>query len=38
MRRLLNAIKPRLMNLAFTLVYIAGFATVALDVFVWRPH
>lgn len=37
MRRPLNTIKPRRMNLAFVLVYIAGFATVALDVFVWRP-
>lgn len=37
MRRLINTIKPRLMNLAFTLVYVAGFAVTALDVFVWRP-
>lgn len=37
MRHLINTIKPRLMNLAFTLVYIAGFAITALDVFVWRP-
>lgn len=37
MPRLINTIKPRLMNLLFVLVYIAGFATVALDVFVWRP-
>ena len=37
MRHLINTIKPRLMNLLFVLVYIAGFAAVALDVFVWRP-
>ena len=37
MRHLINTIKPRLMNLAFTLVYVAGFAVTTLDVFVWRP-
>lgn len=37
MRHLINTIKPRLMNLAFVLVYVAGFAVTALDVFVWRP-
>lgn len=37
MRHLINTVKPRLMNLAFTLVYIAGFTVTALDVFVWRP-
>lgn len=37
MRRLINTIKPRLMNLAFALVYVAGFTVTALDVFVWRP-
>lgn len=38
MRRLLNTIKPRLMNVAFTLVYIAAGVVVYLDLFVWRPH
>ena len=38
MRRLLNNIKPRLMNVAFTLVYIAAFVVVYMDLFVWRPH
>lgn len=38
MRRLIHAIKPRLMNVAFTLVYIAAFVVVYMDLFVWRPH
>lgn len=38
MRHLINTIKPRLTNLAFTLVYVAGFVAVYMDVFVWRPH
>ena len=37
MRHLINAIKPRLMNLAFVLVYVAALVAVYMDVFVWRP-
>lgn len=37
MRRLLNAIKPRLMNLLFVAVYTAALVAVYMDVFVWRP-
>ena len=34
---MLNALKPRLMNLAFVLTYIAALVAVYMDVFVWRP-
>lgn len=38
MRRLIHAIKPRLMNLVFALTYIAAFVVVYMDLYVWRPH